>query len=60
MPFMPVHIKGLFKKKINEKKNKNLMLYLNERILMLLLLKISDRWGVKVIVITCYKEMTCG
>lgn len=54
MPFMPVHIKGLFKK------NKNLMLYLNERILMLLLLKISDRWGVKVIVITCYKEMTGG
>lgn len=35
------------------------MLYLNERILMLLL-KISDRWGVKVIVVTCYKEMTCG
>lgn len=58
MPFMPVHIKGLFKK--NKNKNKNLMLYLNERILMLLLLKISDRWGVKVIVITCYKEMTCG
>lgn len=57
MPFMPVHIKGLFKKIKNKK---NLMLYLNERILMLLLLKISDRWGVKVIVITCYKEMTCG